>query len=128
MELVCLPENTNLENLEDLVVVEAFNVTGVKVKKRDFHAIHRLTNKKSSLLNLLTEGMPSTYSETKNPRELNQNNKNKLKLTKIYVNESLCPYYRKLLGKCNSLLKKNRLKSFYTINGKLKIKYDSDSG
>ena len=33
----------------------------------------------------------------------------------------------KLLGKCtNSLLKKNKLKSFYRINGKLKT--DSDNG
>ena len=44
------------------------------------------------------------------------------------MNEYLWPYYRTLLGKCNSLLKKNQFKSFYTINGKLKIKYDSDSG
>ena len=50
-----------------------------------------------------------------------------LKSTKIYVNESLCPQYPKLLRKCNSLLKKNQLKSFYTLNSKLKIKYDSDS-
>ena len=78
--------------------------------------------------------MLSTYSETKKQqkkknklRELNQHNKNKLRSIKIYVNESLCPYYHKLLGNCNSLLKKNQLKSFYTINGKLKIKYDLDS-
>ena len=44
------------------------------------------------------------------------------------MNESLCPYYLKLLGKCNSLMKKNQLKSIYTINGKLKVKYDLDSG
>ena len=56
MELVGLPENTNGEDLEELVV-EAFEVGSVKIKKRDFHA--------SSSLNLLTEEMPSTYSETK---------------------------------------------------------------
>ena len=44
------------------------------------------------------------------------------------MDESLCSYCRKLLGKYNSLLKKNQHKFFYTINGKLKIKYDSDSG
>ena len=61
-------------------------------------------------------------------RELSQHNKNKMKSTKTYVNESLCPYYRKLPGKCNWFLEKNQLKSFYTINSKLKNKYDSDSG
>ena len=44
------------------------------------------------------------------------------------MNESLCPDYWKLIGKCNRLLKKNLLKSFYTINGKLKIKYNWDDG
>ena len=56
MELVGLPENTNGEDLEELVV-EVFEVGSVKIKKRDFQA--------SSSLNLLTEEMPSTYSETK---------------------------------------------------------------
>ena len=37
VELVRLPENTNGEDLEDLVF-EAFEIAGVKVKKRDFHA------------------------------------------------------------------------------------------
>ena len=71
--------------------------------------------------------MPSTYTETKKIlRELNQHNKNNLTSTKMYANESLYPY--KLLRKCNRLLKKNQLKSFYRVNCKLKIKYDSDSG
>ena len=38
---------------------------------------------------------------------------------------SLFIVYYTLLGKCNSLLKKNQLKSFYTINGKLKTYSDS---
>ena len=45
MELVGLPESTNGEDLGDLVV-EGFEVAGIKVKKRDVHAIHRLPNKK----------------------------------------------------------------------------------
>ena len=46
MELFDLPGNTNGEDLADLVV-EAFEVAGVKVKKQDFHAIHHLANKKN---------------------------------------------------------------------------------
>ena len=47
---------------------------------------------------------------------------------KIYVNESLCPSYCKLLGKCNALMKNKHLNSFYTANGKLKVKYDTENG
>ena len=45
MELVGLPESTNGEDLGDLVV-EGFEVAGVKVKKQDIHRIHCLPNKK----------------------------------------------------------------------------------
>ena len=92
---------------------------------KDFE-IRRLANKKIVIAKLVKQ---KRWHQTikKKQRELSQH-KNNLKSTKRYVNESLCPYYCKLLGKCNSLLKKNQLKYFYTINGKLKISYDSHSG
>ena len=52
VELVGLVENTTGEDLEDLVV-EAFEVAGVKVKKRNFHAIHHLANKKVVIAKLV---------------------------------------------------------------------------
>ena len=52
MELAGLPESTNGKDLEDLVV-EDFEVAGVKVKKRDNHAIHRLANKKIVIVKLV---------------------------------------------------------------------------
>ena len=36
--------------------------------------------------------------------ELIQEGNKKLKSQKIYVNESLCPAYKRILGKCNALL------------------------
>ena len=52
MELVGLSENTNVEDLEDLMV-EASEIAGVTVKKRDFHAIHHLPNKKIVIAKLV---------------------------------------------------------------------------
>ena len=34
----------------------------------------------------------------------------------------MSPSYRKLLGKCNTLLKRKYILNFYSVNGKLKIK------
>ena len=128
MELAGLPESTNGKDLEDLVV-EDFEVAGVKVKKRDNHVIHRLANKKIVIVKLVNRrDAVNLLGNKKVLRELNQHNKNNLTSTKMYANESLYPYYHKLLRKCNRLLKKNQLKSFYRVNCKLKIKYDSDSG
>ena len=37
----------------------------------------------------------------------------------------MCSHNKRLLGKCNALFKKKQTESFYTINGKVKIKCDS---
>ena len=39
----------------------------------------------------------------------------------IYINESLCPYYRELLGKYKDLWQDKVIASFYTINGILSV-------
>ena len=44
---------------------------------------------------------------------------------KNYVNESLCPKYRKLLGKCNVLYKNKKISRFHKMNGKIKIKINN---
>ena len=42
--------------------------------------------------------------------------------TKIFVNESLCPYYKGLRSKCKAIKNKNELHQFYTISGIIKVK------
>ena len=37
--------------------------------------------------------------------------------SKIYINESLCPYYHGLWRKCKGLWQDKVIASFYTING-----------
>ena len=36
--------------------------------------------------------------------------------TKIFINESLCPYYRGLWNKCKKLRDKQKVYQYYTIN------------
>ena len=47
-------------------------------------------------------------------------------MSKIYANESPCPKYRQLLGKCGALFKRGECIGFYTINGKIKVKINDD--
>ena len=42
--------------------------------------------------------------------------------TKIFLNESLCPYYRGLWGKLKSMLNQKRIYRFWVTNGTLKVK------
>ena len=41
---------------------------------------------------------------------------------------NLCPAQKCILSKCNTLLKKKYVNTFYTINGKVKIKYGCRNG
>ena len=51
-----------------------------------------------------------------------------MKTNKVYVIESLYPSYKRILGKCNALLKKKYIASFYAVNGKIKITYEANNG
>ena len=42
--------------------------------------------------------------------------------TKIFVNESLCGYYRGLWGKCKKLYDSELIASFYVLNGRIRIR------
>ena len=118
VELVGLPDNTSNGEFKD-TVIKTFEEARVKVTKRSVHAIHRLRNKKMVIAKLVNR---------RDALALLRNGKRKLKTNKVYVNESLCPSYKRILGKCNAVLKKKYITSFCTINGKMKITYEANNG
>ena len=71
----------------------------------------------------MTHRYPDTEKETTN---IKCRASAKIKLSEIYVNESVCPNYRQLLGKFNALCKTGECIEFYTINGKIKVKINGD--
>ena len=118
VELVGFPEAIHGEDLE-AGELDAIDVARIKLKKQDFHAIHRLRNNKVVIAKLVNRRDALVILRNKKKlRELHDEDKQKLRSNKIYVNKS----FRQLLGKCNSLHKIKKLNSFYTINGKIKIR------
>ena len=85
------------------MVVDTFKMAGVEVNSRDFHAIHRLHNKKTVIAKLVKRrDAIGVLKNKKRLRDLTDANKLRLRSNKVYINESLCSPYRKLLGKCTS--------------------------
>lgn len=127
IEFVGLPEDLNGEDLEKKVV-EVFEHAGVPVNQRDFHAIHRLKKNSVVIAKCLNRRDAIAILRAKKKlRDCTDEDRKKLGVGgKIYVNESLCPEYRRLLGICNALHKKNKLASFYTINGSIKVTKTED--
>ena len=101
----------------------------MNVEKRHFHAIRRLDNSKIVIVNLVNRREAIKILRNKKKlRVLPRSGKEKLRAEKIYVNESLYSHNKWFLSKCNSFFKKKQTKSFYIINGKIKIKNDSVDG
>ena len=124
----CLPDNTNDGELE-VAVINTFEEAGIKVTKRSIHAIHRLRNKKVVIVKLVNRRDALVVLRNKKKlRELSPNRKRTMKANKVYVNEYLCPSYKRMLSKCNALLKKKYIASFYTVNGKIKITCEANNG
>ena len=120
MELVGLSTELHIDQLKDHVV-DVFPTAGVEVNKL---SLDPPTEKQKSCDSKTSEPARCTkYSESKEKlRNLDEGSKKRLKTQKICVNESLCPPYQKLLGKCNAILKRKYISNFYSVNGKLKIK------
>ena len=128
MDIVGLPENFKGEALE-AAVLNVYEVVRVPMEKCNIHVIHRLRNTRVVIAKVCNRRYAVAILRNKKKlRELSQEGKKKLKSQKIYINESLCPAYKSILGKCNALPKKKYVDAFYTINGKVKIKYGCRNG
>ena len=126
IELVGLPSDLNGEELEN-AVINTFETAGIDIGKRNFHAVHRLADKRTVIAKLTNRrDVIDILRRKKKLRTLSDEGKRKLNCQKVYINESLCPKYRQLLGKCNALFKKGKCVGFYTINGKIKVKINED--
>ena len=123
VEIVGLPDSIKDHTSLEKKVVEVFNHAGVKVTERDFHAIHRLKKNSVIIAKCVNRRDATAILRAKRKlRDTDEATKKKLGVSgKIYVNESLCPEYRRLFGICNALYKKKLLSSSYTINGKILV-------
>ena len=88
VELVGFPEAIDGEDLE-AGGLDAIDVAGIKLKKQDFHAIHRLRNNKVVIAKLVNRrDALAILRNKKKLRELHDEDKQKLRSNKIYVNKS----------------------------------------
>ena len=121
-----LPNNINGEELEN-AVVKTFQVAGITIGRRNFHAVHRLAEQRVMIAKFTKRrDAIDILRQKKKLQTLSAEDQRKLNCQKIYVNESQRPKYRQLLGKCNALGEKGERIRFYTINGKIKVQINVD--
>ena len=121
-----LPNNIDGEKLEN-AVVKTFQVPGINIGRRNSHAVYRLADQRAVIAKLTNwRDAIDILRQKKKLQTLGAEDQRKLNSQKIYVNESLCPKYRQLLGKCSALFKRGKCIGFYILNGKIKVKINED--
>lgn len=119
LEIVGFPETIPDNKLEERSI-KLFHDIGVNIESREIQACHRLFKKDRVIVK---------FTQRKDVSSI-LFNKKKIKdmhgMDKIYINESLCPYYRRLFGKGNALMKDKKIKQIFTRNGTVKIRTLND--
>ena len=96
---------------------EIFEEIGVTVEPRDIQACHRLFDNKRTIIKFVNR---KTAMEVLSKRsELSEIPHYKKKL---YINESLCPHYRYIHGKCKELWQNKKIFGFWIANGTVKYR------
>jgi len=115
----------NIEN-EDLLAncIEVFKEVDVDISNDDVIACHRLKNKSRTIVKFTN----------RNQAEYILKNKKKLKSadlygndTKIFLGDSLCPYYKHLLWVAKSLYQQKIIAGFGSFHGSVSIKLRNDA-
>ena len=127
IELVGIPDQIQGKSLE-FKSIEILESIGVKIPSSEIQACHQMADNKRVIIKFCN--CKSAISCLVNRKKLIETNKKDLGFpeeTAIFLNESLCPYYRLLFGKCNALRKEKKIKSVWSYNGKVRIRLLDDS-
>ena len=115
IEVIGIPSSIRDKDLESKVR-NIFGEIGVNVNERGIQACHRLREKDRAIVKFVNRKDCTNILRVK--KDLKHLDPTKLSFTegtKIFINESLCPYYRGIWNKCKKLRANQKLHQFYTI-------------
>lgn len=123
LEFVGIPANVEDEELEGKVI-DILDYIDVPCAESDIEACHRLKNNRT----IVKFGSRKTvFKIFKNKIKLRKADLKSIGVAKVFINESLCPYYRGIWSKAKQFRDSNKIFSFYVSNGTIKIKKFEDS-
>ena len=124
LEIFGIPNSIDNSVLEE-TVRGLFKKIGVKIEKRDVQACHRLKEKERTIVKFVNrKDCLQTLMVKKELKSLDSTDLDFPENTKIFMNESLCPYYRGIWNKCKKLRAIQKIRQFYTISGLINVKLD----
>ena len=129
LEISGIPESVSDNALEDKIQ-GVLRGTDAEVDTENIESYHRLKGKGSKGRVILKLFKRKDAEKIKlNKKKLKKIDHRKTGLssgTKVFINESLCGYYKLLWSKCKKLFLEKKIALFWVTNGRVKIKLLND--
>ena len=122
LEINGIPSSVSNKDLEE-VVCKVITKAGVDITADDIEDCHRVGNKGQTIIKFGKRKVSRQVLSVR--KDLNKVKMSDIDLTgqsTLYINQSLCPYYRMLWSKTKTLYKKGKIDSFHVSNGNIKIR------
>ena len=119
IEIVGIPSSVEKENLE-IKIREIFDKIGVTVTENDIDACHRLRRDKIIVKFCKRKICRNALRKKKSLKNVKPSYVGLSGETSLFINESLCSYYKGLWNKCKKLWNEKLIYSYFTINGNVK--------
>ena len=124
LKIVGIPNSVGNSVLEE-TVRGVFKKIGVEIDERDVQACHRLKEKERTIVKFVNrKDCLQILRVKKDLKSLEPTELDFPENTKIFINESLCPYYRGIWNKCKKLRAIQKIHQFYTISGLIRVKLE----
>ena len=124
LKIVGIPNSVGNSVLEE-TVRDVFKKIGVEIDERDVQACHRLKEKERTIVKFVNrKDCLQILRVKKDLKSLDPTELDFPENTKIFINESLCPYYRGIWNKCKKLRAIQKIHQFYTISGLIRVKLE----
>ena len=122
MDVIGIRKTVESKDFE-LTVCKVFNIIGFDIGQDRIESCHRLTKLDRTIVKFSQrKDCQHLMRIKKGLKDLNQTNLSFLEGTKIYVNDSLCPYYRGLCNECKKLWNNEKNYSYFSVTGTVRIK------
>ena len=124
LEIVGIPGSIDNSVLEE-IVHGIFGKIGVQVDEQDIQVCHCWKEKERTIVKFANrKDCLQILRVKKDLKSLDPKELDFPESTKIYINESLCPYYRGIWNKCKKLRTTQKIHQFYTISGLIRVKLE----
>ena len=128
LELVGMPASVSHDSLEDKVL-NVFDKMGCHIQNENVEACHRISKHNDRAIIKFTrrKDCQQVLSVKRDLRNLSMEDVGLPGDTRIFINQSLCPYYRILWSKSKKLHSLGKVHTFYVSNSTNKIKISKNS-